>query len=496
MMAPMWWLSLALAQSEVCQEHSAEQWAKELAGAKEALDELAIAQATVWLGAIEEAVPCLAEPAPVPLLQLHAEPQVLRHMYGQDPEGIEAWVRHRRALGPDTPWTLPSDHPVHRFAEETTAGEEVAVGPAAPPKRGGVFVDGQWAPELTMQVGARHLVQVFDDGGQRVDAAWVTGAAVDEQWIGTTPVEEPPRWFDGSDEKPERPSWKAARKDTLGAYQKYLKKHPTGEHATAARRRSDDLRWARYPATPEGARAYLADWPDGRHRADAQAILQHEELQAAVAEGTREALQLFVGRYPRGVYAAEANRRLEAIAWAAAVAEDTEQAYARYRVRWPRGEHFGEAGLAQEERAWESARSRGREGIQGYLRSWPDGAWVREADRLLAASRISRAAIEVSGDGSEALHERLAEVARVELASLGLTVVDEPGPRDGRVTIELRALDMGVGAQTRPSLHVALGVGDAEALLDDEVLFDPMPIDDAADLLADSLSHTLHRVAP
>jgi len=389
MLVPMmvWW-SLAFAAPDGCAAaHPVAQWEAELVAAREAVESLALGPARAWLAAIEQAAPCLDAPAPRALLRTHAELQAAMQVYDQDPGGIEVWVRQRRELGSERPWSLGPDHPVHRFAAEVEPTETVAVGTARPPKRGGVFVDGRWVAEVELSVGTRHLVQVFDGAGDPVAGTWVTGAVVVESWVGEGEAEEPPRWFSGPGAPSvERPTWRAARRDTLRAYERYLRREPVGEHASEARRRIDALRWARYPHTPDGARAYLADWPDGRHRPDAEAILQEQALDEAIAEGGREALQLFVGRYPDGVYAAEAERRLDGMAFADAVREDTERAYARYLVHWPEGAHVGEARLAQEERAWEAAQPRGRQGLQDYLDAWPDGVWAAEARRRLSSA--------------------------------------------------------------------------------------------------------------
>jgi hypothetical protein len=221
----------------------------------------------------------------------------------------------------------------------------------AHPKRGGVFLDGAFLAEPRARVGEPHLVQLFDEDGDRVGGWWQDGGAFRGELLTDVRVPaDPPRWWTGEPEAEEAPRFAAARKDTAEAYRKYLERSPTGEHAAYARRRLDDLEWvARAEQGADGARAYLAAWPEGRNREAAERVLEGAAYKAAIEAGTASALELFRGRYPRGAYAAEATRRLEELAWRAAVAEDTARAYASYRLHWPQGAHAREARLAQED---------------------------------------------------------------------------------------------------------------------------------------------------
>jgi hypothetical protein len=450
-MPAMWWMTLALAQTEVCDPHPVERWSMELAAVREAQQRLQLDWARAWLEAVTDGARCLSEPAPVVAMATLAELHAVQAMYDQDPLALEGWVRQRRVLAPEQPWGVPDGHPIHRFVEEVAEvdalslpeGEVIAV-----PKKGGVFVDGVFAPRPAVVPEVPHLVQRFDADGLRDDAVWMLGLALPDGWVEQGAPADPPRWFEGpgapaeAEEEPSRPTWKAARRDTIPAYEAYLAKEPTGEHAAEARRRIDDLRWAALPKTPEGARAYLDAWPNGRNRGNAEAILQGEAFREAADEGTRESLQLFLGRYPRGVYAAEAQRLLEAMAWQAALADDTEQAYARYRVRWPQGAHREEARLAHDARAWSKASEGGRQAIEAYLRAWPDGQHASEARAFLDGLAFVR--VHPVLEGPEAVVGSLTELVPEVLTELGFTVVEESGKGVGEVVVAVEELPMGV----------------------------------------------------
>lgn len=496
-MPPMWWLwSLALAQTEVCSSHPVERWAGELEAVAKAHERFEVARAGAWLEAVMEGGRCLSEVAPLPLMVRLAELRAVQAMYDQDQQAMEAWVRQRMALAPDQPWSVPPEHPIHRFAEEVEPAEAAELPEGwvlAAPKRGGVFVDGAWQPRPELVPDVPHLVQAFDGDGERVDAAWVLGTAFDEAWLEEGSPPDAPRWFQGPGVVvEERPTWKAARKDTLAAYQKYLAKEPTGEHAAEARRRIDDLRWAAIPHTPEGAQAYIDAYPNGRNRGNAEAILQGVEFQRALDDGSREALQLFLGRYPQGVFAAEAQRQLEAMAWSRALAEDTEQAYARYRVRWPKGVHREEARLAHDERAWQKAEGAGRTAMESYLRAWPAGMHAPEARAFLEGLAFVRVLPELRGD--EALTEPLVEVLPAELEAIGFTIVEADAKGVGRVVVAVKELPMGVDA-TRLSFALEVWVASLEEpLLKREVLIEPSYREEELERLVEATTAELRRL--
>lgn len=476
-----WWWSLAFAQSEVCSPHPVERWAEEIEAVAEAQRRLAIARSETWLVEVMEGGRCLSEVAPPALLARLAELQAVQAMYGQDQLALEAWVRLRADLAPDTPWTVPETHPIHRFAASVVPVAPVGLPEGqhlAAPRKGGVFVDGAFAPDPELVPQVPHLVQLFDADGLRVDALWVLGAGLPAEWLEAGDPPEAPRWFEGPGvEVDKRPDWKAARKDTIEAYEAYLRDEPAGEHAAEARRRIDDLRWAATPKTPEGARAYLERWPEGWNRGNAEAILQGLEFQEALDKGTRDALQLFLGKYPEGVFAAEAQRRLESMAWARALAEDTEQAYARYRVRWPRGAHREEARLAHDEKAWEKAEAGGRRAIEAYARAWPRGTHAREARAYLDGLAFTQIAIEVRGDDVplDAVDEAVGEA----VVGMGFERVEAPGDAIGRLVVTLEPVPLGDGIH-RFAYRTVLTVGSHEVeLMTRDGLGDPGDRSDA-----------------
>ena len=72
-------------------------------------------------------------------------------------------------------------------------------------------------------------------------------------------------------------SWEiAAERDSVAAYEDYLRRYPAGAHSDQAQTRIRALREAEAWASasrlrmPEAWQRYLADWPDGAHAAEAR----------------------------------------------------------------------------------------------------------------------------------------------------------------------------------------------------------------------------------
>jgi sporulation related protein len=109
-------------------------------------------------------------------------------------------------------------------------------------------------------------------------------------------------------------------RDTVGAYQEFVEKHPNTPQSVEARNRInallDEQAWtqAQQTNTVQSYQGYLQDEPSGSHVAQARANIAANERSiawlAASATDTPEALQVFLQKYPDGPQADKAKARL------------------------------------------------------------------------------------------------------------------------------------------------------------------------------------------
>jgi formylglycine-generating enzyme required for sulfatase activity len=183
---------------------------------------------------------------------------------------------------------------------------------------------------------------------------------------------------------------------------------------------ADDLAWVKALEidTVEGYRAYIADFPNGRHVEDAQRLINEFDEEAwALAEerDTIAGYEDYLESWPEGLHVTEARERIaklkaeeearrknaeeaarqEAAAWQAAAQVNTIPSYEGYLSKYPAGKNASEAQIrierlraeaarqqaaAADEAAWNAAQATGTaDAYQQYLTSFPQGAHVPEA---------------------------------------------------------------------------------------------------------------------
>jgi len=175
----------------------------------------------------------------------------------------------------------------------------------------------------------------------------------------------------------EEAQWRAAlNADSAYGYQRFMQDYPNSIHNDQAMlhlERLDHQAWGR--TRMEGSRpavqAYLEQFPNGLHLADADILLNEIRL-AEEAEQRRD----------------EAERKLDEEAWDRARSARTIEAVDRYLADWPGGTHADEArrlraqlqSSLDDRRAFEAAaRLNTRDAYQAYIDAFPQG------DRLAAA---------------------------------------------------------------------------------------------------------------
>ncbi len=187
---------------------------------------------------------------------------------------------------------------------------------------------------------------------------------------------------------------------------------------------SDDEAWVRAleKDTLEGYREYLAAFPDGKHKDDAQAEIDAYDNKAwATAEqrNTIAGYEDYLEAWPEGLHASKAKERIaqmkaaaearrkdaaeraaaEAADWDRAARENTVESYQTYLTKHPSGPNAAEAqtrmdrlrASAADTAAWNAARGADTAAsYQQYLTSYPQGAYVPQA--MAAIEKLKPAA--------------------------------------------------------------------------------------------------------
>ena len=197
------------------------------------------------------------------------------------------------------------------------------------------------------------------------------------------------------------------------------KDKPT-EEIPQAPKSEDDLAWVKALEidTVEGYRAYITDFPKGRHVEDAQRLINEFDEEAWKLADERDTIagyEDYLESWPEGLHATEARERIakkkaeeearrknaaeaarqEAAAWQTAAEANTIPSYEGYLAKFPTGKNASEAqtrierlraeearqqASAADEAAWNAARATDTgDAYQQYLTSFPQGAHVPEA---------------------------------------------------------------------------------------------------------------------
>jgi len=195
---------------------------------------------------------------------------------------------------------------------------------------------------------------------------------------------------------------------------------PADDKPKPIKKSSDDEAWVKAleKDTLEGYREYLALFPEGKHKEDAQkAINAYDNKAWAIAEqrDTISGYEDYLEAWPEGLNESKARERIaekkaaaEAIAkdaaerakqdaadWDAAALANSVDSYGRYLTKQPRGKWVGEAqnriaqikadqasaaASAADTAAWQSAKAANRaDSYQQYLTSYPQGAYTAQA---------------------------------------------------------------------------------------------------------------------
>lgn len=195
----------ASAQVEVCLEpYSAIQLGTAIGNVENAFVDRDLYSAKDQLQLISERIVCLDEVVDRPVLARFARALAINYFFEQDEEQARRWHRLASLVDPNLRWQgteFTSEHPLRSLLDTTpvpTLSRDDDHG-LAPPKGGGVFMNGELLVVPDGFIDTPSLVQVFDKNQELVGAYWQDGMAFQQWVLDDEPgqEEEAPKWWTG-----------------------------------------------------------------------------------------------------------------------------------------------------------------------------------------------------------------------------------------------------------------------------------------------------------
>jgi hypothetical protein len=195
-----WWVATAAAQQTCISPVSLMQIGAELGEIRKSVEVKDVVDVRVRLDRVTERLPCVDDVLPTSAWAEYAQSVAIAYFYRQEEDEMVRWAHAAAWADPSLAWpaSVPAEHPLRRMLADNPV--PAPSGPAdrylAPPKGGGVFVDGRLAerPEAPLDVPV--FVQVFDEDRERVGAWFQNGPAFPSAWLSPTASSaSPPAWW-------------------------------------------------------------------------------------------------------------------------------------------------------------------------------------------------------------------------------------------------------------------------------------------------------------
>lgn len=195
-----WWVATAAAQQTCISPVSLMQIGAELGEIRKSIEVKDVVDVRVRLDRVTERLPCLDDVLPSAAWAEYAQSVAIAYFYRQEEDEMVRWAHAAAWADPSLAWpaSVPDAHPLRRILADSPP--PAASGPTdrflAPPKGGGIFVDGRLAERPEAPVDVPVFVQVFDQDRERVGAWFQNGPAFPSTWLSpTASAAPPPAWW-------------------------------------------------------------------------------------------------------------------------------------------------------------------------------------------------------------------------------------------------------------------------------------------------------------
>lgn len=152
------------------------------------------------------------------------------------------------------------------------------------------------------------------------------------------------------------------QRNTVYAYESFVREYPEAPYAATARERIDQLTFekAKRAGTEQAYQSYLKDLPNGRSAGEARQAIPKLAFETAARANTVESYEKFLARFPDHESAARATERARALRFDAAKNAESVSAIEDFLKRYPQGSDSEQLKLALPAvREWEPRKQLG-----------------------------------------------------------------------------------------------------------------------------------------
>jgi hypothetical protein len=198
-LAVLCWAPEALAQS-CAAPYTHAQWAGEMDQVSQKMANFQLSEAAAQLKAMQKSVPCLDKVAEPAQLGRFAREMSMMYFFQQEEDASVRWANLQRFAAPGLAWGDPNLPPIGPYRDMLEWADEPPMGGdpdsgLLPPKKGAIFINGDYALAAQARAEVPNLVQIFDGKGNVVQAYWQDGARFRPDILGPMGKPAQPAWF-------------------------------------------------------------------------------------------------------------------------------------------------------------------------------------------------------------------------------------------------------------------------------------------------------------
>lgn len=186
----------------------------------------------------------------------------------------------------------------------------------------------------------------------------------------------------------------ALERNTISAYEEYIKKYPTHELTNNANSKLDTLyfRKAQRANTVDSYDAYLKRFPDGTYEANARKQIECIKFTLAFNWNSIDLLQDYLRDYPIGEYRQKVLIKLDSLTFQKSIEQNSVEGYQDYLKKYPNGAFCESAKDSIESTYYKKmVMINTIPGFQSYLEKYPSGKFKSLAMEAIESIDFNRA---------------------------------------------------------------------------------------------------------